>query len=239
MNNVSMGIFFILISMLFTIRAPVAETLMGKLSPNQIIENNLKVGYVDVPLPPGQWHVVSINEAGNNNFQVIASIVLWGFVDGKPTMGISLKTNLDLASTGWSNHPLCSRKDIYFIQAEANYHNDQRCWGVNHTVYARTSNARPTMGTEVRQWLRERGFEMPNLMTSVLFHLADRTKFLTYEVAFDPVAYGFQAEPGGTIWANASWHRDVVGHDPNKKGFLDKLVAQGKDLYPMLRRNFR
>jgi hypothetical protein len=117
-----------------------ANSILNELIVGSEVSGTLKIGMVTVPLPPGAWTVVNVNEKQNNNFDAIAATDLIQFVDGKPTGSLYINTNLDLTRSGWQLASECSRKNVWFSQQDANYENDQRCWIINYATIPHTNS---------------------------------------------------------------------------------------------------
>src|SRR3954466_8063249 len=137
---------------------------------------------VTVPLPPGSWTVVNVNEKPNNQFNTIAATDLIKFADGKVVGSLNINTNLDLGRSGWQISDQCSKKHFWFIQSDANYENDQRCWGVNYAAFSKTSSYKPTRGVNLQQWLISHNATIPGVGVYSFFRFANQGKFLNYRI---------------------------------------------------------
>jgi hypothetical protein len=215
-----------------------ANSILDDLIVGSEVTGRLKVGMVTVPLPSGSWTVVNVNEKPNNQFNTTASTDLIRLVNGKAAGWLNISTNLDLGRSGWQLFDLCSRKDIWFLQNDANYESDQRCWGVNYWVYSQTATYTPTRGVNLQQWLINHDATMPGIGVYSFYRFADQGKFLNYRIHENPELAGFAPEPGIT-WENSAWHPDVVSKDPPRVAYLEQFKARYAGIYPELSRQFR
>jgi hypothetical protein len=179
-----------------------------------------------------------VNERANNQFNAIASTDLIQLMNGKAVSTISILTNLDLGRSGWQIFNDCSRKDIWFVQNDSNYENDQRCWGVNYSITSQTSNFKPSRGVNLQQWFINHDATIPGIAVYSFFRFANSGKFITYKIFENPELAGIAPEPGVT-WANSRWHLDVVSRDPARVAYLEQFKARYASLYTELKKQFR
>lgn len=215
-----------------------ADSVASRFPIGAVFQGSIDLPYARVPLPVGEWTVTALNETRNSQNATIASLTLVNIVYGKLVGHIAIDTNVDPGQGGWDPYRYCARKDLFFLQTDANYAKDQACWGINHVVMDATSGYRPTYGLNIRQALAERDIAMPRLVIDTTFRFANDTAFLTYEILLNVAAFGFPTERE-TTWANSPWHRDLVSRDPKRLGFLDEVKARHAAFYPALRSQFR
>lgn len=221
----------------FTTRAK-ADSIAADLPIGTVYESSILVARTKVPLPPGKWTLVSLNEANNNDRHLIAHVALLNVVDGKMQGYITISTNVEFSKNGgWQPIEFCSRKNLYFLNVEANYPNEQSCWGINHVLREPTSSYAPKYGKNVWQVLSEQGLTMPRLLIDTVFRFANRPSFITYEIYLNPEFYGFPVS-GETSWASSPWHKDMVARDPKRQQFLDRIRTQYAAFVPVLRSQF-
>jgi hypothetical protein len=215
-----------------------ATSILDDLIVGSEITERLKIGMVTVPLPPGSWTVVNVNERQNSDLLTFAATDLIQFVDGKIVGALNINTNLDITRWGWRPLNECSGKNAWFVRNDANYDNDQRCWIINHVAIPQTSKYIPTRGVNLQQWSISHNAAPPSVAVYSLFRFADQGKFLNYRIYENPELAGFAPEPGIT-WENSAWHPDVVSRDPTRVAYLERLKARHAGIYTELSRQFR
>jgi hypothetical protein len=215
-----------------------ANSILNELIVGSEVTGRLKVGMVTVPLPPGTWTVINVNEKPNNQFNTVAATELIQFANGKVVGSLHINTNLDLGRSGWQVTEQCSRKNIWFLQKDADYENDQRCWGINYSIFTQTSNYIPTRGTNLQQWLISHNAAPPSVGVFSFYRFADQGKFLNYKIYENPELAGITPEPGIT-WENSAWHPDVVSKDPARVAYLEQFKARYAGIYTELAKQFR
>lgn len=214
-----------------------ADSIATELPINSTYEGAVKVSRTQVPLPPGKWTVTALNESKNNNFDVNAVVTLANIVNGRLLGFVSVSTNVDISRNGWVNHDFCFRKDVYFLKFDAGYQREQACWGINHFIFNPTSNYTPTHGKSIQKTLSEKGVEMPKLMISILFRVANSSSYITYEIFLNSEFYGFSSA-GESNWASSPWHKDLISKDLKRQQFLEQVKEQYQGMYPILRNQF-
>jgi hypothetical protein len=215
-----------------------ANSILNDLIVGSEVSGPLTIGMVTVPLPPGAWTVINVNERTNNNFETIAATDLVQIANGKLVGSLNITTNLDLARTGWVLSNECSRKNVWFAQTDSNYENDQKCWIINHATFPQTSSYKPTRGVNLQQWLISHNSAPPSVGVYSFFRFARPGKFLNYKIYENPELAGVAPEPGVT-WENSAWHSDVVSRDPVRVGFLEQVKSRHASIYAELSKQFR
>jgi hypothetical protein len=215
-----------------------ANSILNDLIVGSEVSGVLKIGMVTVPLPPGTWTVINVNERSNNNFDTVAATDLIQFSNGKIVGSIHINTNLDLSRGGWQLSEECSRKNVWFAQKDSNYENDQKCWIINYATFPQTSKYKPTRGVNFQQWLISHNASPPSVAVYSFFRFARPGKFLNYKIYENPELAGIAPEPGIT-WENSAWHPDVVSKDPARVAYLEQFKARHASTYTELSRQFR
>ncbi|PWC52378.1 hypothetical protein TSO221_14510 [Azospirillum sp. TSO22-1] len=210
-----------------------AESILDKLTLDSVHTGSIRIGRATVPLPEGEWIVTALNEAKNTSNSVLATVTLASFAGEKLSGYITIDLNADMSASGWTPHQFCHRTDVYFIHKDADYGNDQACWGVNHYVFDKTSTYKPTQGKNIQATLAGRGQTMPSTMIYALYRLSDRSNYLTYAVHVNPALSGFADETGK--WADSSWHKDLIGASPDKVAYLEAFKAKAAPLYAAMK----
>lgn len=213
--------------------AALADSVIEPLKLESVHTGSIRVGRAHVPLPEGEWIITALNEFKNNSNSILATVTLASFAGDRLSGYITIDLNADMSSSGWTPHQFCRRTDVYFIQKDADYGNEQACWGINHYIFDKTSTYKPTQGKSIQAYLAARGQTMPGTMIYALYRLADRSNFLTYVVHVNPSLSGFADETGK--WADSSWHKDLVAASPQKVAYLDAFKAKAAPLYAAMK----
>ncbi|MBK3799698.1 hypothetical protein GAY33_10720 [Azospirillum brasilense] len=215
-----------------------ADSIASQFPVGATFEGAVQVSRTQVPLPPGKWTVTALDETRNNNNNVNATLTLTNIISSKFLGHLSISTNVDINRGGWVLNQFCGRRDVYFMQFDAMYQKEQACWGINHLIMDPTSTYKPAYGKNIRQVLADQSIDMPRVMITTLFRLANESSYLTYEIVLNTEYFGFSAA-GESNWASSSWHKDLIAKDPKRQQFLEQIKAQHAAFYPILKAQFR
>ncbi|PWC52313.1 hypothetical protein [Azospirillum sp. TSO22-1] len=214
-----------------------ADSIRGLLPVGAVHEGQVPLGRATVPLPPGKWTVTAFKETRSDHNNVISEVTLSSIQNGRYQGFVSIRTNQDPARNGWQPYAFCSRKDVYFIQLDANYKHEEACWGINHQRMEETSKYRPDEGRNSRQVVADAGLAMPKTMIATHMRVASSGWFVTYDIFLNPTYFGFGDE--GANWASNPWHKDLIARDPRKVNFMEQLRSRHAPIYAALRSTFQ
>jgi hypothetical protein len=201
----------------------------------------LEYGGKRVPLPEGNWIVLSERRSTNNASARLGTVLLADLRDGIVYKALEVSTNLSLPSfsrfDGYTLEKECERKDTHYIDKKSNYGGgDQECVQINHhamTVGSKTSD----YFKAGYAYLLDRGVVVPGNTLAVYYRIADRSDFLNARFYFNPEAEGFAA-PRRADWSTSDWHPLHIKEDPRKVAYLEKIKDWALGWQPKMKAGF-
>jgi len=207
----------------------------------QIFEAALPYAGKRVPLPPGKWRALDETRYENNLGQSIGFLFLIQTDEARRLVTGVIAINSDIGTVaqsgnGYSLLAQCSRKDIHVTRVAENFlYGEQDCWFVNHVIVASTSTTADVFQKSLLD-MRALGYQTPTTAIQAGFRRASRYSFLTVFYYFSPEAEGFPADQ--SAWLTSGWHRDHIERHPDRKAYVDKLIAWSDAWAPSFRKGF-
>lgn len=197
------------------------------------LQNELTLDGRHVPLPQGNWSVVSTQEVSSDNNNPLSRIYLAELDHGVLSRWIYVATNSEYNRGGWKrNKNICDRTNVHFGYSDSMRDpNDIECWIVNHWGMTMGENASQAT-VDFYRWSDTRG--RPNTAVGVAYFFAKNGDFLTVELMYNPVIDGFPETPGA-VWRGSPWHADIASKDPRRMSYLKALKAMGETYFQQLR----
>lgn len=197
-----------------------------------------KFGPRQLPLPPGEWTLLSREMArstGNTAAPIpILRVYLVQMVGGRLERWIHANTNTQVSATGWTrNRNVCDRGDVHVGVSDSNYNErDTECWIVNH--YGLTPGA--TAAAYIRAFYDQTADKRrPVTALGEQYFLVKDGSFLDVTYYSNPESAGFEKTPTAD-WRGNPWHRERAAQDPKKLAYIAKLKAEGESLLPLVKR---
>ena len=186
------------------------------------------VGGVYLPLPEGDWKVVSLQTTRSTETHTpILNGYLVSLNGMKLKSFISFSISTESAMHGWKVPEYCGRTDIYYFEPKDKRENHEgseiNCWGINHI--GMTSGPKAEKYTrDFYEWVPNNTSGMPINTIEVEYNRASGVKFLRARYYFNPEADGFDP-PKNAAWRSSDWHRDRLHLDPKKVEYMEHIKA--------------
>ena len=212
-----------------------AQDLMS-LEPGAKIENAVRMGDKQVPLPGGKWEVV-FTLSDRRNWGEVGSAFLVRKTEGAAAAFLVVRTNIEGGpGSGWPRQRLCDRNNVHHNGSD-NYYNreDADCWIVNHVVFT-NRESKFDFYNRVKAWARKHGATATTVGN--VFWRNGSYDYLFVSHFVDPAAYGFPRETR-TSWVNSRWHANSVADGTPERRFIDAVKAFGETYRAALRKGFR
>lgn len=202
-------------------------------------QSAIDVGNVQVPLPDGKWLVAGSAVSLNNNRTPIEKLFLVNEDNGVMRGAVIIDTNRVPESYGWAYYKQCERKDVHFAKKLANYDGgEQDCYLVNHlSAYFTDQTLKDPRYAQTQDYLIKHGLKNPTHVVSADFRVADRMNFVSARYYFNPEADGLPPAPGD--WSATEWHKDRIQAFPDRKAYVEKIVAWADAWHPKVVAGFR
>lgn len=205
------------------------------------VAGSVKVGFVTVPLPPGDWIVVG-RAAPDSTLGTGMIRIYLANVQGTHLKGLILinASAADTKATRWRESKTCTRKDLFYVTADRKSGGfaDFNCMWLNHerATATRAYAARPDY-IEMNAYLRERKIAVPTNFAIVGYEYGDMNKWLQVRYRFNPDLDGI-APTKNAEWSVSDWHRDRIHHHPDKLRYMERLKKWAEDWRPKVGAGF-
>jgi hypothetical protein len=190
-----------------------------------------------VPLPPGEWKLVSRNEyrSGTSNVPIVQFILL-RHTETSVTGAISVLTHKELVNHQWGHSKLCSgkqRRVAWHIANEA-YDGYEHC----NVVYpVRGFNRRQKALRKTYAYIDELKLKGPNAWVRINFARVRKDEMMQAQFSLPPEQYGFPRERKYSN-SESPWAINNIHDHPKKKAFMDKAVAWAKSWEKLIDQGF-
>lgn len=211
------------------------EDLMS-LKPGAVVENAVRMGDKQVPLPGGKWEVV-FTLTDRRNWGMVGSAYLVRKQEGAVAAFLIVRTNIEGGpGSGWRRQRLCDRNTVHHNGSD-NYYNkeDADCWIVNHTVFT-NRRSKYDFYNRVTAWRRKH--DATATTVGNVFWRNGPYDYLFVSHLVDPAFHGFPRETK-TSWLNSRWHANAVADGTPERRFVDAVKAFGKKYRAAMREGFR
>ena len=201
----------------------------------KVFEGSVKYGVFDVPLPEGQWTVVSEHAFRTGLSARVGELWLAHFTATDAfDRAVSIRTILeygDKPGGGWAPARDCGRTDMLYVKPVSNTPTERECYYVNHMTTAAADEK--SANGEFLAELADRGIAVPSNAVVSVFNQANATNLLTVTVLFNPEADGLPPSPVPD-WSASEWNARYIGRFPERKAYVDRVIAwnaQWEDRY--------
>jgi len=219
------ALFAFAMGMLGGFNAANADSALGYYEAGAVYKDTIKLPHYSIPLPPGEWHVSSVNEARNDANNVNLNLGLVKIEKGVFAAGIEISTNVDLGRHGWQTHPMCTRTNVYYRVTDADYPKEQACRWVTHYTFKQTNSWKPAKGDNWQNTARAKNVPFPYTMIGEGLRLAREHIYLNVVYYVNPAVFGF-TDDHPTDWDNSPWHKDVAASDAKRSAVLDAMRTE-------------
>lgn len=211
----------------------VNPALMGR-----TISDSILVGGYKLPLPPGQWVILSGINLNPPNFSGAAYFL--GKIESKKLVAAIRAFALhskEAPGVGFPEQRFCKRSDLLYLTVDALEANGQQsCWGIyNHFTSGmlkwgdKTANI-DNLDRAAAGDLSAKGVDYPQDFVGVEFVRAEKWGILQTSYLFSPESDGIKSNNAPT-YQESDWYPKNIGHYPEKQTYVKKLVAWGADFW--------
>ncbi len=195
---------------------PLAQVAEVGRSYRDILPLNI-LGAPQIPLPPGEWKLVVLDELETEKSKVR---LVRGYLlqtQGKTMAGQIYFLAPDGAlPQGWKSTN-CPRKDsLVNLTRDAGSNQGYDCSFI--TSYATTlpNNATPQL-QRFHDYLSQNSIEAPPTMLAVAYDISDKKTYLITEYRFNPALEGVRAD------SVAAWRPQRIGEDSQRAAYIEKM----------------
>jgi hypothetical protein len=225
--------------------SPLADAAGTKLVEGQVYRHAIEFEYnMKAPLPEGDWVFVGLDKGNaSSSGKTINDLYLVNLdaKDGNKLVSIHFVESFSTisgASAGWNRASACDRTDVVHVVAVSNFvGGEQDCWLINHIVNVNFGSAADNRGKKLYQYLVAKGASLPSTVLDIHHHVANRNNLMVVRYAFDPAVAGIKPVPE-TTWALSEWHKSLIGKDPEKVAFVERMKAIGTQQHALVKAGF-
>ena len=207
---------------------------------NDIIQFDFRSGEFQVPLPPGDWKLVSNNEysSGGDAFAIaMTRLVLLRHTDTLVTGAIQINLPKDIIDSHWRESSTCSsrRKRFAWYVKDDSFDRNEYCTIV-YPIRGFRRNSR-NLQTAFK-YIEDMNLTGPNSWVLARFYRTRGTDLLYVNLSLPQEHYGFPRE---RKWSNTEspWSINNIGAHPKKKSFMTRTVSWAKSWQELIDRGFR
>jgi len=205
---------------------------------NDIIQFDFPGTRVKVPLPLGDWKLLSIStfRTSGSNAEIRSH---WLIRHNKTLVTglMRIRVPVDSPTSHWIISRDCSekmkRRAWYFHEDSYEKHEDCNVlyptWGLRSTA----KGWQKTFG-----YITRSGLTMPNGFVAGRFTRSDNEEYLRIGIWVPPEHYGFQRERK-YLPSNSPWNINNIGAFPKKKAFMEKAKAWADTWRKLVDKGFR
>ncbi len=193
-------------------------------------QNAVMLGNRQVPLPPGEWSIVStgfgsVDGASPGPYGAILAVTLVQLSGSRVDAVIVAQTNALPVGTGWGPSGDCKREDLAFASELRVQAYDLSC------AYIAFADLAASPMVAASELIASRGWRLAPRFLVVGFRTGNRRDVLDLRYAFNPESAPL-AVPGAA--ADAAWQPDAVARDPARGRIVAALArwseATGRQL---------
>lgn len=186
-------------------------------------------GSPQLPLPPGDWKLVGLEEARSDNTNIRVLNGVLAQVRTGTFSGAVIFTLPDSPSRGgWGRPSFCDRKNIlanFSVSESSSGLYD--CLAIEPINFVRGSTAGKSIA-QLFDYLETNKFKKPITALSVNYGVSGAGAFLAANYLFNP---DMEKVPPAGI---AAWHIDRYKEDPKRAAYVDTLKAWAQELRPKI-----
>lgn len=174
-------------------------------------------GSPQVPLPPGDWKLVVLDESENagEKMRLVRGYLVQA--RGKEMVGqIYFLAPDGSSSRGWKSN-VCARKDpLADLTIDAGSGQGYDCSTITSYAGTRPKSATPQL-TKFHDYLEQNGIAAPPTMLNISYDISDKKTYLLVDYRFNPAAEGVRAD------SIAAWRPDRFSEDSKRAAYVEKM----------------
>lgn len=206
---------------------------------NDVVTRQIELGESVLPLPPGDWTVVTRSETFGEHKDTkipIANALLIQVKEGKFVSALRYIGNREhWHATGWTDDP-CSvkqTKDAYFKESFSSGYTFPEC------LYTRPvtsfTNGSGGYWEDMRKWFGAHSVTIPPTVVYVDFSSYQKKGFIHASAWINPEIAGFPRDEESQLTLN-TWNATKI--DDARKAYLSKIQSWGRTLADQVRTGF-
>ncbi|MBE9604121.1 hypothetical protein IAI18_04530 [Acetobacteraceae bacterium H6797] len=230
-------------------RLPTASLMMASLiitgllmaAPAMALSGQYEISGRLVPLPPGEWQLLSTETTTANMGQsgmpyAIGAAVLTQESGGKLTGMVIIGDAVSLPGSqiNWFIPSICTREDTYARMIKSAYQREQDCVLVNHAVATVPPEQIPPLWRPYWAKVSASPAWEPKTWLGATFRETSPSASLTVTYRFSVEAAGFPRET--TSWAASRWHPPRI--DGARRDYADRIKAWAIAAQTSIRQSF-
>jgi hypothetical protein len=210
-----------------------------------VIKGALQIGSRSFALPPGDWTVVAVSEGpvtmdGVDKRGTFSRVHVVQLDPGNHFVAAILYQTTTSSIGGvdsWTAEP-CKRTDTLFRDTLDGNFKFPACLLVNHvTNFSNSQSWRSASDAKVYAWLSNRKVELPYAVVSSQYTKYGPGDFVSALVWLNPEVAGLDPTPRSS-WRDSPWQRDLLGKDPQRVAYIDKVKAWDSVFVASVRESF-
>lgn len=204
---------------------------------NDIFKIDFAAGKKSVPLPPGDWKLVSKWEYRTDVSNItIIHFYLVRHDENKVSGIVTIETNKEFVDFGWVLSNICSekRKEIAWYVYEDSYDLHEDC-NIVYPFRRFNRNYKPLEGTF--DYIDSNKLEMPSQWIRIWFVRSQDAEKLQVSYALPPENYGFPRQ--SVHRRSRDWSFSRFQADPEKAAFMEKVKAWAKSWKGLIDKGFK
>ncbi len=199
------------------------------------VHESKKVLYT-IPIPEGDWRLIASETTKTNSGWPLQNLMLVNVERDRVRnflyFNVYVEENF---SRRWNPEP-CKQDAIY-----KNDHGkrlwEQQCLRINLQAYL--TNADTPFRKQAIEYLNAHKITWGINPVVMAYHqFGDQGKFLYYEYGVFPEAHGY-SNPRTPTLVQSPWHFTAVNNDPDRKKFIDALIAYSEDYSKLLEKAYK
>jgi uncharacterized membrane protein len=192
--------------------------------PDKAYASTFKIAGKQIPLPAGEWRVVTqIDQpaaADRPSAGYVRQVVLVQLKKQVPIAVIVATANTEPSATGWGTSRDCIRTDILGTALLYESGIDVSCNFINHVVRVGADPASP-LDSKIAQLAKAEGWSMPPTWLMAGFRIADRRDLLDVRYHFNPELV-LPGRPAAS-WGGSPWSQAAVASSRNRAAAVASL----------------
>jgi hypothetical protein len=205
---------------------------------NDVAEFNFPAARLKVPLPPGDWKLLSIHSYRTipSNVELLNHYFIRHTKDIVTGL-MRIRVPSESVDSRWAISSNCSRKKesrSWYIH-EDSYTGHEDCSRI-YPVRGFSRSFKPRQPTH--QYIDNNGLTIPNAWVRVSFTRSNDEEFLRAEYAFPQENYGFPREQKFSN-TKSPWNINNIDSYPKKKAFMKKAIVWAKSWKGLVDKGFK
>lgn len=209
--------------------AQVAE--LGK-SYRDVMPLNI-VGAPQVPLPPGEWKLVVLDELESEASKIRLVRGYLVQAKGKVMTGhIYFIAPDGTSARGWKSNACARKEPLVDLTINSGSGQGYDCSTITSYVGTRPKSSTRQL-TKFHDYLDQNGIEAPPTMLNVSYDISDNKTYLLAEYRFNPAVEGVRAD------SIVAWRPDRFAEDSKRAAYVEKMKSWAQSWHPKVAAGYK